>query len=80
MYYCVHCAHPNETGLLCSSCLASQASSSFPVLYCNFCGSAINQRGTQCKRCETAHEAQYARVMVKVRREESEQQPTLWTM
>lgn len=85
MYHCIHCASTITDGLLCPTCIAGQASSTFPVRFCNFCGAAMpaGRRGTECVVCETAREARFLRVTMRIRKvsgkTSGEQvQPTLW--
>lgn len=84
MFYCCHCASTIATGLLCPNCIAGQASSTFPVRYCNFCGAAMpsGRRGTECAGCEASREARFLSITVRIRKVSkpvaSTEQQSLW--
>lgn len=60
--YCVTCGASIIAGLACQDCLTHQAKGrlkTLPVLHCNFCAQAIDQRGTECTVCERARLARF---------------------
>lgn len=79
MYFCVACSVSIVSGLACTICIASATTTKLPVQHCNYCGDRQDQRGTECKRCETARIVRYYGTARPRRRTETDvRQATLW--